>query len=377
VEVLLVVQAALVAWSALVVTRCAMRRLGPRDGVCLGIAYAFSWGVQQMIGSDFHEVAFELPLIALAMAAYLDGRWTSAAAWSLPLLLVKEDMGLTLFVFGLILIRRDRRVGSVLCLIGPIAVALTLFVVIPHFTMSGTLGRVGFGTDQGGGFGVLLTHPWEIPVKLVLPPVKIVTVFMMLLPTVFLAVRSPLVLLVVPTLLWRFASNTPNYWGLEWHYSAVLMPIVFIALVDVLSSPSRRRPSPRIRLLMSGAPRIALALAVLCSALLPLHRLLAPGFWHTPPHVSAADHAVERIPSGVLVAATNRLVPHLVDKATVYPLVGMDVLDGLPRRVDWVIADTTIPDMRAAGGMELLAAIRADGFQQVFAEDGFIVLHRS
>ena len=44
-----------------------------------------------------------------------------------------------------------------------------------------------------------------------------------------IGIRSPIMVLMVPTLLWRFAGNVPYYWGWEWHYSAILMPIAAIA----------------------------------------------------------------------------------------------------------------------------------------------------
>ena len=43
---------------------------------------------------------------------------------------------------------------------------------------------------------------------------------------------SPLVIVALPTLIWRFAGNVEFYWGMDWHYSAVLMPIAALALVD-------------------------------------------------------------------------------------------------------------------------------------------------
>ncbi len=54
--------------------------------------------------------------------------------------------------------------------------------------------------------------------------------------TGLLALRSPVVLLVLPTLAWRFAGSVPFYWGHEYHYSAILMPILFFALVDGVRS---------------------------------------------------------------------------------------------------------------------------------------------
>jgi uncharacterized membrane protein len=67
------------------------------------VAYALSFGVQSAVEADFHEVAFAAPLLALAGAAYVDRRYSAVVWWSVPLLLVKEDMGLTVAVVGFVL----------------------------------------------------------------------------------------------------------------------------------------------------------------------------------------------------------------------------------------------------------------------------------
>jgi uncharacterized membrane protein len=379
IEVLLVLQAALVAASVFVVTRFAVRRLGGKTGVALGTAYTLSWGIQQLVGFDFHEVAFELPLISLAIVAYLEGRARTAALWAAGLLLAKEDMGLTLFVLGLLMRREHPRVARALCVLGPIAMALALFVVIPHFTSTGSLGRFSDPTPAGSGFGVLLTHPWRIPLDLLWPPVKLATVLMILVPTGFFAARSRVILLAVPTLLWRFTANEPNYWGLGYHYSAVLMPIMSLALVDAMSqaraSQARGLPrSPRferfLRLLPSGAVLISVGLA----AAFPLNHLVRTDFWKTPTRIATLQRAVDQVPPNSRVAASGHLVPHLVDRNTVYPLAHLNVIECLPRRVDWVVVDTS--DFAGPGQPALVAEIRRAGFVAVFDESGVLVLQR-
>ena len=62
----------------------------------------------------------------------------------------------------------------------------------------------------------------------------------MLIPTSgLLALRSPLLLVAAPTLGWRFLSGDDHYWSTDWHYSAVLMPVVTLALVDAIDTVRR------------------------------------------------------------------------------------------------------------------------------------------
>ena len=92
------------------------------------------------------------------------------------------------------------------------------------------------------------------------------TLLWVLLPTTgLLALRSPLLLAALPTLGWRFVSHDEHYWGTDWHYSAVLMPVVFLALVDALDriGASRRgwlvRYARQIPAAVCAASRMATA----------------------------------------------------------------------------------------------------------------------
>src|SRR5262249_42137812 len=65
--------------------------------------YAFSWGLQQMVAFDFHEIAFAVPLLAFSLSALVRRRLWPAVAWALPLVFVKEDQGFTVAAIGLVI----------------------------------------------------------------------------------------------------------------------------------------------------------------------------------------------------------------------------------------------------------------------------------
>ena len=109
---LLVAQAALVAISVVPVSRAAAARLGTGAGRAIGAAYGFSWGLQQLVDNDFHEIAFAVPLLAFSLSALICGRRRAAALWALPLVFVKEDQGLTVAMIGIIMIMLARRAGA-------------------------------------------------------------------------------------------------------------------------------------------------------------------------------------------------------------------------------------------------------------------------
>ena len=73
---------------------------GRSTGRLIGFAYAFSWGLQQMIDFDFHEIALAVPLLAFSVSALVRRRPGATIAWAVPLVFVKEDQGFTVAAIG-------------------------------------------------------------------------------------------------------------------------------------------------------------------------------------------------------------------------------------------------------------------------------------
>src|SRR6195952_1256927 len=226
---LLAAQGALIALGVVPLMKWALRSVGLGAALVVAFGYGMSFGVANAVTFDFHEVAFAAPLLAFAVVAFGEGRLTQAVMWGAPLVLVKEDLGLTVAVLGLLVAWRGRRLLGLLTAVGGgLASALAVLVVIPGVSPAGH-------NNHASKFGTSIVHQVSI---LLTPDIKIATLVLLLAPTVFLAVRSPIILLAVPTIAWRFLSTDPSYWGTGYHYGLVLMPIVFGAFVDVL----RRHP---------------------------------------------------------------------------------------------------------------------------------------
>ncbi|OIJ91256.1 hypothetical protein BIV24_16130 [Streptomyces colonosanans] len=388
-ETLLVVQAALLAVSVVPLTLWARRALSAPAGAIIGACYGLSWGIASGVGYDFHEVAFAVPLLAFSLAALGSGRLAAAACWALPLLCVKEDLGLTVLVIGLVIAwRGDRTLGMLTAAAGLVGTALTVFMILPAFSPSGSFAywflvekasgapRVpGDPGTTGGSAGSLLDVLQRVTIGLVTPQTKVTTFALTLAPTVFLALRSPLLWVALPTLVWRFASNNGLHWGTAYHYSLVLMPIVFAAFIDALV---RRETSGRsLRRYLAGSA--AIALVILPS--FPLYQLVQPDTWQTDPRVTVARRLMDKIPDGATVQASNALVPQLTGRDSV-SLYGAPSSRPDPQ---WVIVDTWVPDnqrwwpgepLSAGGEQQRLTEDRSKGYELVADQDGFVLLHR-
>jgi uncharacterized membrane protein len=310
---LLVAQSALFAASVIPVARTAGRVLGPGRGAAMGIAYGLSWGLQRAVDFDFHEICFAVPLVALALEALLSRRWRAALAWSLPLVLVKEDLGLTLAVIaGLVVCAkapvpaRTRALALGAAVFGVVACFVCLTLVIPAFNPTGTYGFWSKLTDAdptaGRGVGE-----------------RIETLLWILVPTTgLLALRSPLLLVAIPTLTWRFVSSEEHYWSTGWHYNAVLMPIVFLALADALhrSAGSRR---PWLRSYAAHLPAMAAAVGMALTAVsMPLAKLTKPATYEISDRARAAADVLGVIPDNATVETGIGPIAHLTGRCRVF-----------------------------------------------------------
>ncbi|MGW9211212.1 DUF2079 domain-containing protein [Embleya sp. NPDC055664] len=374
-ETLLVAQALLVGLSVLPVTRAAVRRCGVAGGTALGVAYALSWGLQSLLRFDFHEVAFAVPLLAFALAALVEGHLRAAVAWSVPLVLVKEDLGVTVAVVGLLVAHRaahahahahspepDRaavRYGFALAGFGLVVAALVVGVVLPAANPDG--GYPYWDSFTGG--------PADTPGPGARVEQQLHTVWLLLLVTGGAALCSPVALVALPTLGWRFLSDVPLHWGTHFHYSATLMPVLFLALLDAWPRLRAAR-----RWVVRGHARVlpvgCLLVAVLLVRDFPFRELPHAAFWRGDPRYAAARRMVDLVPEGVPVSATNHLVPQLTSRNVVSLLPDPRI------RPRWVVADTWVAGfpVSVAEQNAYLGRLLAAGCEQVGAELGFVVL---
>ncbi|HSZ40436.1 MAG TPA: DUF2079 domain-containing protein [Trebonia sp.] len=388
---LLVAQALQTAVSVFPVVQAGFAVLGPgrSRGRAIGVAYGFSWGLQQMINFDFHEIAFAVPLLAFSLSALVRGKYRSAILWALPLVFVKEDQGFTVAAIGLYLVFAGRRAGDWRRMRGGVFLTawglawslLAIAVIIPHFNPQHeyyywSKGGVVGGSSAFSPFGLArqTVYAW---------PVKLQTSVLLLLPTAFVALGSPIALLTLPSIALRFMSTDSSYWGTDWHYNATVMPILFIAAIEVMGRWGTRSAatsvSPLWRQVTTAASRHGAAMMVAVSFAMafqfPLSSLWHGSTYTISSHVQADNAAMARVPDGATVTTTLTLLAPLAARTDTFwignagnPLTSYIVFDGetsgyspAPSNVTQFIEQQLY---------------RNDGYRQVFEDDDVYVFER-
>jgi uncharacterized membrane protein len=383
---LLIAQALLAGVSVLPVSQLGRELLGPAAGRCVAAAYGLSWGLQQLAKYDFHEIAFAVPLLAFSMSAMVRGRVRAAVLWALPLVFVKEDQGFTLVAIGLVMAfaYRRYRAGAFLVCWGLFWSLLAIMVIIPHFSLQHSYQYwtdAGAFNPTGGHFSV--SGLWSTLSDGA--STKLPTLAMILLPTAFIALRSPVVLAAVPGLLERAVDTNSSYWGTNWHYNATVMPIVFIAAIDAMARfhAQPRRPG---WLAVAAYRYGAAAMVAICAALafqFPLSQLWTPATYTLSPHVAAANRAVALVPDAATVSTDLDLLAPLAARTDTFWLG----TSGADPATQYVVFDTQSTDCTAweavcaeASPAAVLRQVESLShgahYRQIFASNGVFVLRR-
>ena len=367
-------------------------------GLLLGAGFALSFGVQQAIAAQFHEVAFAVPLLAmslgyLVLASRVSGaeraRYLAYACWwSLPIAFVKEDMGITVAAIGLIIFIRTGWLSIAVDILMPRLSAGTpapmrarmqqlysswartpavaestmvmmwgvfwsvvaVYVILPYFNSGGN-----FDYADKVNFSAALGDPFGSALQMLSNNTKLATLGLLLITGAILWVISPLAAIALPTLAWRLLSTMESYWASTWHYSLVLMPVVFLALLDAVvrvrygvvpaaipvrsaarvadsasaeesqanTEPGRLSALAR-RIPVWALPAVALFLAVspifVAGSQQPLASLGNAQF--TASALTNTDQmkqdAVQKVPEGVSVASDLSILTQLIPGRTVY-----------------------------------------------------------
>ncbi|MGW6915428.1 DUF2079 domain-containing protein [Kitasatospora sp. NPDC054939] len=355
-------------------------RLVRRVADLAALVYGLGWPLLIAAKGGFHEVAFAVPLTLLLLERGLARRYGTVAVAALLLCATKEDLGLLVGAYGLVLLLRSRRSGDRRGLAygtgflvgGPLAAVIAIVWLIPG--MGGQPNYYWNYGPIGPDAKTALTNLLGDPTLLVgaasnaaLKPMLLLWLFGTLL---LLPLRSATTLCAVPLLAERILSDNPNHWSIAHHYDAFIWPVLLTAALETLgrlhASDRWRRTARRAGLAVVGG-------SLVISVLLGGVGLLTPHKWQPTVSGAALARGAEQVPDGVQVEADNQAVPRLVSRTDVV------LVDEVPRGREYVLIRSNyraFPFHTDQQQVDRIALLLAHGYRQVWAEDGAVLLHR-
>jgi uncharacterized membrane protein len=370
---LAVVQAIAVSAGALPVYWLARKHLrSDRAAAHFALAYLVVPATQFnafTVSSGFHAVSVAIPLILFAIWFLDEERLVLFAVCALLAASTKEEIPAAVGCLGIwYAVRKGKRLAGLSIFAAGLTVSLIDFlVVIPHFSPTGIDPFAGRYEQVGGTPGGILHKAVSDPIALVQAVAtthKLVYVLLLLAPFLGLWLLEPLLFLgAVPDLAINLLSDKSDQTVVAFHWTAGIVPFAIAA--TIFGAARLKRDPDRVSLyVLVGAACIAVY-----SPLLSVGSDLRA--WHSPA-VSAKANALELVPSGVPVSASNQLGSYLADRrySYIFPTVG---------RATWVIVDRTDPTYAdAAGYLRTVREIESNvSWRVLYSSHGVEVLRKS
>ncbi|HLG63152.1 MAG TPA: DUF2079 domain-containing protein [Ktedonosporobacter sp.] len=187
---------------------------------------------------DFHPVSLATPLLLYAVLALTYGRYVWFLIACVLAASCKEDIPLSIAMFGILVIWMYKlpRLGTVLIVGGLIWSLLAFLVIIPHFYPGAQHNNYWYryealGSSPGAAIINLLLHPWLLFTTFITLD-RLYYLANLLRGGGFLALLAPEWLLpALPSLAVNLLSTDPLLYSGVFHYNAAIIPFILLAVI--------------------------------------------------------------------------------------------------------------------------------------------------
>jgi uncharacterized membrane protein len=373
---LLVVQVVAVSTGALPVYWLARKHLqSERAAAHFAFAYLVFPATQfnaLTISSGFHAVSIAVPLILFAIWFLDEERLVLFTLFALLAASTKEEIPLAVGCLGIwYAVRSGKRLTGLTIFAAGLALTIVDFlVVIPHYARTGidpfAARYSGVGTTPTGILHKAVSDPVAL-LQAVATGHKLLYVVLLLGPFLGLWLLEPLLFLgAIPDLAINLLSSKSDQTSIVYHWTAGIIP--FTVAASVLGAARLKRDPDRVSL-------YALVGAGCLAVVSPLTVAIGTGdFAAALPSSSvraARGHALNLVPAGAPVSASNELATYLSARRYVYvfPVI---------RDAHWLVLDQRGITYRDKVGYR--GAVRAiessPNWKIVYAAHGVDVLRR-
>jgi uncharacterized membrane protein len=388
-ETLLVVQLLWVLSSVVPAYLLARHRLGDRMGATIVALLVLLYpSVHGIVLSDFHSLALLAP-VALWLVVFLDtGRVRLYWVALVLVLLVREDAALFAIgvgAYAVLCVPRARRLGLYTIVASALWLAVVKLAIMPDagLLMESSEASYTYANryrkliPEGGGardaIATLVTNPAFVLTH-VSTHEKLMSLIALLLPLGLLPLfAGRRLLLCAYGLAFCFLATQAFIHYPLFHYATVLYPMLFAALpTAMLHAQSWLRSHGTAPALAKARVHAWLVTCAVLSSLTMASWIETPPFQlHTPvPHALGDEeretHAwlrgvIAEIPADASVSATNRVGPHLSNRAAMH-IVQQQI------ETEWIVAHDD--DLRSEAGAWVWAMLRAGTYEEVARLEG-------
>lgn len=294
-------------------------------------SYLFFIGTQFAILNEFHQVTVAPLFIALLYYALARKNLRLYFYTVLGLLITKEDMSLLIasIGFGLLFSKNYKKIGLITFLSGVSSFFFLVYFYMPLISFKGVYDHFHFGAIGASPLEIIsniFKNPLLFFKSLVIPIIKLRTLFISFFTFAFLPIFAPLVYLLplIQDISVRFIYAGPQYtkWELVNHHAATGAMLLAIAAIY-----GTKLIKNKFLLFNRPFNYSYFAILLILSTTIanihfhgPINSIFKGQFYKHPQWVKDNDKVISSVPIKASVAAQNNLVPHLTHRDSIYRL---------------------------------------------------------
>jgi len=332
---------------------------------------------------EFEMLRFSIPIILWMLYFWEKGKIIPYFIFVALAVLVREEVGLTIMMFGLylLLVEKRYRIGLITSLIGLSAFLIIVRIIMPALRGAGNTEHIALVvfSDFGNTFEEVITnivtHPALILTK-ILKPVKLANAFMLFLPLLFVSFLAPGVLIAV---LANFGivllSQYEVHSSYMLYYLSPSVPFIFCAFIKgwpkllVLLEHLAQKWRPHLKVDISSAAMMSVLSGLLVANVFFGPSFISLQFWFRnlrpapfrtqnfhytvykiTDHHRKVEQFVSLIPDTAIVSAEVFLHPRLARKKAAMVFPQLESLDG-KIKADYVFIDKKNPIKTGTGAV--------------------------
>lgn len=329
-NVLLITQVVVLAFGALPLYWIAEKKL-KSGGLALFLAmlYLLYPPLQRVLMYDFHPVALSVSFLLFAYWYMESRRWWLFTLFATLVAVSKEQLWVTVALMGLYIAlgKRAYKLGWSIVGVSLAVFYVLMWHVIPSQTLQNQHFALKYLSDFGGDPTTIISNFLAKPglvFSTVLSTDRLWYLFALFVPVGFLSLLSPFALLfALPDFAINLLSSNRLMRSIDFQYTSVIIPFIFIAAVNGLAFIARMFQKGRNAKRIRSAILVVVALAAVWSSyywgVLPYQRMsLWWLYFRQPPGYTTIKSVVQSIPSNATVSVTNNLGAQVSQRQYLY-----------------------------------------------------------